>query len=184
VRRGTELGELVGGVAAAEEIEYAFKGGTRKGAEGSGATDKVVEGVYAYFGFGVGGRSVFDPRSQIETGGTRSVFILTRRKKRDGRGTCFFARRDFRRSFWGGRALWRGRVGDDGDQLLGEDVEGVAGKTRGLDVAVVHGLRYGGAGDQIGAVLGERMPSLTALTWWPARPMRCMPLATEGGASI
>ena len=48
-----------------------------------------------------------------------------------------------------------GRVGDDGDQLLGEDVEGVAGKTRGLDVAVVHGLRYGGAGDQIGAVLGE-----------------------------
>ena len=27
-------------------------------------------------------------------------------------------------------------------------------------------------------------PSLTASTWWLARPMRCMPLATDGGASI
>ena len=28
------------------------------------------------------------------------------------------------------------------------------------------------------------MPSLTAPTEWPARPMRCMPLATDGGDSI
>ena len=31
---------------------------------------------------------------------------------------------------------------------------------------------------------GKTIPSLTASTWWPARPMRCMPLATDGGASI
>ena len=31
---------------------------------------------------------------------------------------------------------------------------------------------------------GKMMPSLTASTWWLARPIRCMPLATEGGASI
>ena len=28
------------------------------------------------------------------------------------------------------------------------------------------------------------IPLLTAFTWWLARPMRCIPLATEGGASI
>ena len=27
-------------------------------------------------------------------------------------------------------------------------------------------------------------PVLAASTWWLARPMRCRPLATEGGASI
>ena len=42
-----------------------------------------------------------------------------------------------------------------GDHLLSEDVERVAEEARGLDVAFVHGLRYGGAGDEIGAVLGE-----------------------------
>ena len=31
---------------------------------------------------------------------------------------------------------------------------------------------------------GKTTPSLTAFTWWLARPMRCMPLATDGGASI
>ena len=48
-----------------------------------------------------------------------------------------------------------GRVGDDGDQLLGEDVEGVAREAGGLDVALVHGAGDGGAGDEVGAVLGE-----------------------------
>ena len=48
-----------------------------------------------------------------------------------------------------------GRVGDDGDQLLGEDIEGVAGEAGGLDVALVHGAGDGGAGDEVGAVLGE-----------------------------
>ncbi|GAO05470.1 hypothetical protein PSR1_04384 [Anaeromyxobacter sp. PSR-1] len=31
---------------------------------------------------------------------------------------------------------------------------------------------------------GNSTPALGAPTWWPARPMRCIPLATEGGASI
>ncbi len=31
---------------------------------------------------------------------------------------------------------------------------------------------------------GKMRPSLTAPTWCPARPMRCRPLATDGGASI
>ena len=31
--------------------------------------------------------------------------------------------------------------------------------------------------------LGKTMPRLTAPTWWPARPMRCRPDATELGAS-
>ena len=32
--------------------------------------------------------------------------------------------------------------------------------------------------------LGKITPRLGTPTWWPARPMRCRPLATEGGASI
>src|SRR2546426_416994 len=32
--------------------------------------------------------------------------------------------------------------------------------------------------------LGKMEAALTAPTWWPARPTRCIPLATEGGASI
>ena len=31
---------------------------------------------------------------------------------------------------------------------------------------------------------GKMMPRETASTWWLARPMRWMPLATEGGVSI
>ena len=46
-------------------------------------------------------------------------------------------------------------MGDDGHDLLGEDVEGVAGKAGGLDVALVHGAGDGGAGDEVGAVFGE-----------------------------
>ena len=56
--------------------------------------------------------------------------------------------------FWG-RVVRVGRVGDDGDELLGEDVEGVAREAGGLDVALVHGAGDGGAGDQVGAVFGE-----------------------------
>ncbi len=46
-------------------------------------------------------------------------------------------------------------MGDDGDDLLGEDVERVAQEAGGLDVALVHGAGDGGAGDEVGAVLGE-----------------------------
>src|SRR5580658_9142833 len=46
-------------------------------------------------------------------------------------------------------------MGGDGDQLLGEDVEGVAREAGGFDVALVHGAGDGGAGDEVGAVFGE-----------------------------
>ncbi len=46
-------------------------------------------------------------------------------------------------------------MGDDGDQLLGEHVEWIARKACGLDVALVHGAGDGGAGDEVGAVLGK-----------------------------
>ena len=31
--------------------------------------------------------------------------------------------------------------------------------------------------------LGKNTPREVAPTWWPARPTRCSPLATDGGAS-
>ena len=43
----------------------------------------------------------------------------------------------------------------NGDQLLGEDVEGVAREAGGLDLSLVHGTGDGGAGHQIGAELGK-----------------------------
>ena len=47
------------------------------------------------------------------------------------------------------------RMRDDGDDLLRQHVERVAQEARGLDVALVHGARHRGAGDQVGAVLRE-----------------------------
>ncbi len=47
-------------------------------------------------------------------------------------------------------------MGDDSDQLLGEDVEGVAREAGGLDVPLVHGLGDGGTGDQVGAVFRKQ----------------------------
>jgi hypothetical protein len=52
-------------------------------------------------------------------------------------------------------ALAVGRVRHDRDQLLRQHVERIARKARGLDVALVHGAGNGGAGDQVGAVLGK-----------------------------
>ena len=49
----------------------------------------------------------------------------------------------------------RGRMRDGGDDLLGEDVEGIAEDGGGFDEALVHGAGDGGAGDEVGAVLGE-----------------------------
>src|SRR5271168_573927 len=54
--------------------------------------------------------------------------------------------------------LWLGQVGwvgYDGDHLLREYVEGVAGEARGFDVRFVHGVGDGGAGYEVGAVFGE-----------------------------
>ena len=47
-------------------------------------------------------------------------------------------------------------MGDDGHELLGQHVEGVARKAGGLDLALVHGPGDGGAGDEVGPVLGEK----------------------------
>ena len=46
-------------------------------------------------------------------------------------------------------------MGDDGDELLGEDVERVAREAGRLDVALVHGAGDGGTGDQVGTVFGK-----------------------------
>ena len=46
-------------------------------------------------------------------------------------------------------------MGHDSDDLLAEDVEGVARKSRRFDVRLVHGTGDGGAGDEVGAIFGE-----------------------------
>ena len=92
----------------------------------------------------------------------------------------------------------RRRAADRGEQLvrvpvvhrhhrhdvLRDDVERVARIARRLDRAAMHRLGDRGAGEEIAAILREDDPSLVAPTWWLARPMRCMPLAIDGGASI
>src|ERR1019366_10756580 len=44
-----QLGEFVGGVAAAEQVENAFEGGAGESAERCGAADEVVEDIHADF---------------------------------------------------------------------------------------------------------------------------------------
>ena len=56
------------------------------------------------------------------------------------------------------RSLRRPRGRDNGHQLLAQHIEGIARETRRLDVAVVHGARDRGAGNQVGAVLGKENP--------------------------
>src|SRR5581483_10859159 len=48
-----------------------------------------------------------------------------------------------------------GRLGYGGDDLLGENIEGIAENRCRLDVSFVHGAGNSGAGDQIGAVFRE-----------------------------
>ena len=69
-------------------------------------------------------------------------------------GELFFVGAMFFRTVQSLLVIERG-MGDEGDHLLGEDVERVAQVAGGLDVALVHGLRDGGAGDEVCAVLGE-----------------------------
>ena len=138
---GAEFGELVGGVAAAEQVENAFEAGPGESAEGGGAADEVVEVVDADFG-------AWDSGSEggLGLGASGLGPGAVTRDGADGAGLLVSAP---------GTVRCVRRVGDDGDDLLGEDVEGVAGKAGGLDVALVHGAGDGGAGDEVGAVLGE-----------------------------
>ena len=46
----TEFGKFVGGIAAAEQVEHAFKAGAGEAAEGRGAADEIVEEVDGNFG--------------------------------------------------------------------------------------------------------------------------------------
>ena len=46
-------------------------------------------------------------------------------------------------------------MGNDGHDLLGEHVQRVAQESCRFHMALVHGAGYGGAGDQVGAILGE-----------------------------
>ena len=49
----TQLGELVGGIAAAEQIEHALEGRAGEAAKGRGAADEVEERIDADFGLGL-----------------------------------------------------------------------------------------------------------------------------------
>ena len=67
------------------------------------------------------------------------------------------------------------------DELLGQDVERVARERRRLDRARVHPLDDDRALQEVAAVLREEDARDGAPTWWPARPTRWSPLATELG---
>ena len=71
------------------------------------------------------------------------------------------------------------------DDLLREHVERIARVAARLDPRLVHRARDRGAGDEIAAELRHDDRRGWRRRWCgPARPMRCMPLATDGGASI
>src|SRR5208283_1308225 len=119
-----QLGELVGGVTAAEQIEDAFKAGAGESGEGSGVADEVEEGVYADFGllnpglllpiYGeIGVRGI--PGLKIETGGTRTE-VGGRTRLWD---ETFCMPRSLEELWPFGNGSHRG-MGDDGDQLLCE----------------------------------------------------------------
>ena len=59
---------------------------------------------------------------------------------------------------------------------------GFAGTTRASSAPSRIRCAVTAAGTSSPRKVGKTMPWLTAPTWWPARPMRCSPLATEGGA--
>ena len=65
---------------------------------------------------------------------------------------------------------------------MSSGLRGIAGR---LDRPVVHRLGSRAAqATRSPRNFGKMTPSLGASTWWPPRPMRCRPLATDGGASI
>src|ERR1022692_3615621 len=71
----------------------------------------------------------------------------------------------------------------DGNQLLGQHVEGVARVARGFDVALVHGAGYGGTGYQIGAVFGEEN-SLANRVYMMAGAADALHAAGDGGRGL
>ena len=77
-----------------------------------------------------------------------------------------------------------GPVDARGHDLLRQHVERVARHDGRLDGALVHQPGDDGALQQVAAVLGEDDALATARpTWWPARPTRCRPRATDSGDS-
>jgi len=66
-----------------------------------------------------------------------------------------------------------------GDDLLGEDVEGLRRMEVDSTRPSCMAPGDGGAGDEVGAVFGEDDAFARGSDLVPARPMRCMPAATE-----
>ena len=69
-------------------------------------------------------------------------------------------------------------------QLLGEHVQRVAGDAGLLDRPVQHAPHDHGRLQQVAAVLREDLAGRRLADLVPARPIRCSPAATDGGASI
>ena len=71
-----------------------------------------------------------------------------------------------------------------GDGVLGQHVERV-GRHRAASRSAPPSIRCTLTAQPIRSVrcLGNSTPWEISPTWWPARPMRCSPLATDGGAS-
>ena len=86
------------------------------------------------------GSGAADEREERVVADAWSVFLVVC-------GLALAAAFDLREGQW-----W---MRDHGDHLLGEDVERVAEEAGGFDVAFVHGLRNGCAGDEVCSVLGE-----------------------------
>ena len=80
----------------------------------------------------------------------------------------------------GVQRLQRGR----GDGVLGQHVERV-GRAPAWSRSRRTSMRCTVTAQSIRSVrcLGNSTPCEISPTWWPARPMRCSPLATDGGAS-
>ena len=134
---GVEDGEGLRAFARGEEVGGAIPGDAR--AElgefvGGVLAGEEVEDVFeGGAGEGGEGRGAADERVEVVDGD-------------DGRA---------RRLAFSSRNGQRGRMRDGGDDLLGEDVEGIAEDGGGFDEALVHGAGDGGAGDEVGAVFGE-----------------------------
>src|ERR1700733_1760297 len=88
---------------------------------------------------------------RIENAGMRSVTFPG--LKGETWGTLFFASGARSLPLFGRHEARR--MGDDGDHLLAEDVEGITREAGGFDVRLVHGAGDSGAGDEIGPEFGE-----------------------------
>ena len=163
---GVEDGEGLGAFARGEEIRGAIPGDAR--AElgefvGGILAGEQVEDVFERgAGEGGEGRGAADEGVEVVDGD-------------DG-----FARR----LTFPSRNGKRGRMRDGGDDLLGEDVEGIAEDGGGFDEALVHGAGDGGAGDEVGAVFGEDDAFARDSDLVAGAADALHAAATEGGDSI